>query len=62
MSQKPPQNTTTFRFKYQRVVGQEEVLAQKAFLDGFKRGIAATLHEIRLKQLPGFVALDPVRL
>jgi hypothetical protein len=37
-------------------------LAQKAFLLGFKCGIAATLNGIRKNEVPGFVAVEPVRL
>jgi hypothetical protein len=44
------------------VVGQEEALAQKAFIAGFQMGVKATLNGIREMQVPGFVALEPVRL
>jgi hypothetical protein len=37
-------------------------LAQKAFIAGFKRGVAATLGGIRLGTVPGFIAVEPVRL
>ncbi len=37
-------------------------MAQKAFLAGFSRGVKATLSGIRKLEVPGFLAVDPVRL